>query len=121
VAGRDRGRGNRDEELTGADFRSHDAWVAVFLDLVLIARKGEAHGYAAILIAQCQHADEPPATIRAILAGIVQDHAAVKEALTETWSNGQTEGHNTKLKLVKRQIYGRAGIDLLRARLLGAA
>lgn len=27
-------------------------------------------------------------------------------ALTEPWSNGQTEGQNTKLKLVKRQMYG---------------
>jgi transposase len=52
--------------------------------------------------------------------GIVQDHAAVKAALTEPWSNGQTEGHNTKLKLVKRQMYGRAGLDLLKGRLLGA-
>ena len=41
-------------------------------------------------------------------------------ALTEQWSNGQTEGQNTKLKLVKRQMYGRASLDLLRARLLGA-
>jgi hypothetical protein len=51
---------------------------------------------------------------------IVQDHAAVKAALTEPRSNGQTEGHNTKLKLVKRQMYGRAGLDLLKARLLAA-
>jgi transposase len=52
--------------------------------------------------------------------GIVQDHAAVNAALTEPRSNGQTEGHNTKLKLVKRQIYGGAGLDLLKARLLDA-
>ena len=50
---------------------------------------------------------------------VIQD--AVKAALTEPWSNGQTEGQNTKLKLVKRQMYGRAGLDLLKARLLGAA
>ena len=36
------------------------------------------------------------------------------------WSNGQTEGQITKLKLVKRQMYGRAKIDLLEARLIGA-
>jgi transposase len=52
--------------------------------------------------------------------GIVQDHEAAKAALTEPWSNGQTEGQNTKLKLVKRQMYGRASLDLLKARLLGA-
>ena len=50
--------------------------------------------------------------------GIVADLAAVKAALTEPWSNGQTEGQITKLKLVKRQMYGRARLDLLRARLL---
>ena len=49
--------------------------------------------------------------------GIAADLAAVKAALTESWSNGQTEGQITKLKLVKRQMYGRARLDLLRARL----
>jgi transposase len=56
--------------------------------------------------------------MKSFASGIVQDQAAVKAALTEHWSNGQTEGHNTKLKLVKRQMYGRAGLDLLKARLL---
>ena len=50
--------------------------------------------------------------------GIAADLAAVKAALTEPWSNRQTEGQITKLKLVKRQMYGRARLDLLRARLL---
>jgi transposase len=50
--------------------------------------------------------------------GIKADLAAVAAALTEPWSNGQVEGQNTKLKLVKRQMYGRARLDLLRARLL---
>ncbi len=52
--------------------------------------------------------------------GIATDKNAVLAALTHPWSNGQTEGQNTKLKLVKRQMYGRAKLDLLRARLLGA-
>jgi transposase len=42
-------------------------------------------------------------------------------ALSLPWSNGQTVGQITKLKLAKRQMYGRAKLDLLRARLLGAA
>ena len=50
--------------------------------------------------------------------GIIAELAAVKAALTEPWSNGQTEGQITKLKLVKRQMYGRARLDLLRARLV---
>jgi transposase len=50
--------------------------------------------------------------------GIMTDLAAVTAALTEPWSNGQTEGQITKLKLVKRQMYGRGKFDLLRARLV---
>ena len=53
--------------------------------------------------------------------GIVADHSAVIAAMTQPWSNGQTEGQITKLKLVKRQMYGRAKLDLLRARLLAPA
>lgn len=53
--------------------------------------------------------------------GLRDDQAAVRAALSLPWSNGQTEGHITKLKLVKRQMYGRAKLDLIRARLLGAA
>ena len=53
--------------------------------------------------------------------GIAADLDAVKAALTEPWSNGPTEGQITKLKLVKRQMYGRASLDLLRARLVAPA
>ena len=51
--------------------------------------------------------------------GVGQDRAAVLAAITLPWSNGQTEGQITKLKLVKRQMYGRGKIDLLQARLIG--
>jgi transposase len=53
-------------------------------------------------------------------SGVTKDIAAVHAALVQPWSNGQTEGQITKLKLVKRQMYGRAKIDLLQARLIGA-
>jgi transposase len=52
---------------------------------------------------------------------IAADRDSVHAALVHPWSNGQTEGQITKLKLVKRQMYGRAKLDLLSARLLGAA
>jgi transposase len=51
--------------------------------------------------------------------GIIKDKAAVSAAITTSWSNGQTEGQITKLKLVKRQMFGRAKLDLLQARLIG--
>ncbi len=53
-------------------------------------------------------------------SGVTKDHAAVAAAITNPWSNGQTEGQITRLKLIKRQMYGRAKLDLLEARLIGA-
>jgi transposase len=50
-----------------------------------------------------------------------RDRAAVEAALTSEWSSAQTEGQITKLKLQKRQLYGRAGFSLLRKRILRAA
>jgi transposase len=52
--------------------------------------------------------------------GIRADHAAVDGALTTAWSNGQTEGQVHRLKLIKRQGYGRAKLDLLRSRVLAS-
>lgn len=51
--------------------------------------------------------------------GLHRDRAAVVAALSQPWSNGQTEGQINRLKALKRQMYGRAKIDLLRARLVG--
>lgn len=51
-------------------------------------------------------------------ASLAQDYAAVHAALELPWSNGQTEGHVNRLKFIKRQMYGRAKLDLLRLRVL---
>jgi transposase len=51
--------------------------------------------------------------------GVARDLAAVRNAIVSQWSNGQTEGQITRLKLIKRQMYGRAKLDLLQARLVG--
>ena len=45
----------------------------------------------------------------------------MRAGLSESWSNGQTEGFVNKLKLVKRQTNGRAGFPLLRTRVLAVA
>jgi transposase len=50
-----------------------------------------------------------------------RDAAAVQAALTSPWSTGPVEGHIHRLKLIKRQMYGRAKLDLLRIRVLHAA
>ena len=59
--------------------------------------------------------------LQTFAAGLPQDLASIEAALTTGWSNGQTEGHVNKLKLPKRQMYGRAKFDLLRRRLLLAS
>jgi transposase len=53
--------------------------------------------------------------------GIRQDESAVNAAITLPWSNGPVEGHVNRLKSIKRQMYGRAGFALLKARVLNAA
>jgi transposase len=60
------------------------------------------------------------ADLRTFARGLRQDEPAIRAALTLPWSTGPVEGHITRLKLLKRQMYGRAKLDLLRARLLAA-
>lgn len=52
------------------------------------------------------------------ISEIATDEALVRAALEAKWSNGQTEGQVNRLKLLKRQMYGRANLDLLRRRVL---
>jgi len=59
--------------------------------------------------------------VQAFAAGLEADRAAVVAGLTLPWSTGPAEGHITKLKLIKRQAYGRAGVAFLRQRMLYAA
>lgn len=54
-------------------------------------------------------------------AGIRRDEDAVRAALSEPWSSGQVEGQVNRLKAIKRIMYGRAGFDLLRARVISHA
>jgi hypothetical protein len=58
--------------------------------------------------------------LRRFARGLLRDKAAVGAALTQNYSNGPTEAQVHKLKLVKRQMYGRAKLPLLRQRLLHA-
>lgn len=56
--------------------------------------------------------------LKSFANGIRADLAAVRNALSLNWSNGQTEGQINRLKFIKRQMYGRAKLDLLRKRVL---
>jgi Transposase len=56
--------------------------------------------------------------LRSFASSLLRDQQAVEAALTLPWSNGPVEGHVHRLKLIKRQMYGRASFDLLRLRVL---
>lgn len=58
--------------------------------------------------------------IKKFAASLKKYLAAVRAGLTEEWSTGPVEDFITKLKLLKRQGYGRANFDLLRSRALAA-
>jgi transposase len=67
-------------------------------------------------ISAAQSADLPH--VHSFAQGLFQDHAAVTAAVTTPHHNGRTEGVNTRTKMLKRQMYGRAGLELLRHRIL---
>ena len=58
------------------------------------------------------------AALRRFAQGLRDDYAAVKAGVTVPWSNGPVEGHINRLKMLKRQMFGRAHLDLLRRRFL---
>ena len=56
--------------------------------------------------------------LRRFAAKLKEDLSAVRAAFSSPWSNGQVEGQINRLKYLKRQMYGRAKLDLLRIRVL---
>ncbi|MFH9355516.1 transposase [Kitasatospora sp. NPDC017646] len=65
-------------------------------------------------------ADDLPA-LHTFVTGLGQDLDAVIAGLSLRYSSGAVEGHNNKIKMLKRQMFGRANFDLLRLRVLHAA
>jgi len=68
-----------------------------------------------------QASASPLQELHGFALGLRKEDAAMRAALCEPWSTGQVEGQITRLKYLKRQMYGRANIDLLRLRVLHAA
>jgi transposase len=62
-----------------------------------------------------------PKPISNFAASLLRDRDAVEAALKQPWSNGQLEGQINRLKMLKRQMYGRANIKLLKCRMVNAA
>ena len=65
--------------------------------------------------------ESPLVELYSFAKSISEDQAAVLAGLTKEESNGPTEGQITRLKLIKRSMYGRAKFDLLRIRVLSSA
>jgi transposase len=65
-----------------------------------------------------QACSSPIQELRRFALGLRKEYDAMHAALCEPWSTGQVEGQITRLKYLKRQMYGRAKIDLLRLRVL---
>ncbi len=93
------------------------------------ALTGHTRNFATLLRPAAGNADRLEAWIDAVRAedlphlhsftrGLDQDRAAVAAALTLPFHNGRTEGVNTRTKQLMRQMYGRAGFELLRHRIL---
>src|SRR6266446_5746017 len=57
--------------------------------------------------------------LRRFATGLYEDYEAVKAGVTLTWSTGPVEGHINRLKMLKRQMFGRARLDLLSRRFVG--
>ncbi|WP_274534381.1 ISL3 family transposase [Saccharothrix sp. CB00851] len=61
--------------------------------------------------------DDLPA-LHSFVTGLRRDQDAVTAGLTLPWNSGRVEGHVNRIKMIKRQMYGRANPDLLRKRIL---
>jgi transposase len=85
----------------------------VFCDMVKQRDAGGLSGW----IARASAATVTP-EIRRFAIGLLADLQAIESALRLPWSNGQTEGQVNRLKLLKREMYGRAKLDLLSQRFL---
>ena len=58
--------------------------------------------------------------IQRFATGLYEDYDAVKAGVTLPWSTGPVEGHINRLKMLKRQMFGRARLDLLSRRFVRA-
>jgi transposase len=90
------------------------ALISSFAEMLAPARENEAGLQR--WITSARDADLPH--LHSFTRGLDLDTQAATAALTLPFHNGRTEGVNTKTKMIKRQMYGRAGFALLRHRIL---
>lgn len=112
------------EEVPGLEGRFPAALVEAIPEIGRAVDEGRA--FAALLrareptalgpwLARC-----PAGPLRGLVEGLLRDRAAVEAALALPWSTSPVEGQISRLKLLKRAMYGRAKLDLLRTRVITA-
>jgi transposase len=104
------------EQLCQVDSKMAQLYELALVFLTLV-RERQGEDLAAWRTQVAQSGIEPLARFA---AGLQDDLAALQAGLTLPWSNGVTEGHVNRLKLLKRQAYGRAHVALLRQRMVQA-
>jgi len=113
----------KDEQQARLDaIRSRSSQLSAAMDLAdefaaLIRKRSEGTLTTWLTKAEASSCPE----MRRFAEGIRRDEPAVQVAMSERWSNGPVEGHVNRLKTIKRQMYGRAGFVLLRARVVNVA
>jgi transposase len=88
------------------------AHVAAFAEMLTGRHGDRLDGWIAAV-----EADDLPG-LHSFTTGLRRDHQAVRNGLTLPYSSGAVEGNVNRIKMLKRQMYGRAGFDLLRKRVL---
>ena len=101
-------------QITGRceELKQAGALVREFADMLCNRRGERLEAWAS------QAQDSPVSELRGFARGLRTDWAAVTAGLTVSYSSGAVEGHVNRIKMIKRQMYGRAKPDLLRKRVL---
>ena len=114
------------DRLADADKAGLDAILAACPELAAVA--GSVRAFAEIMTERRGRKQLEPwmtaatatgeAALRSFVTGLRADQDAVTNGLSLRWSSGTVEGHVNRIKMLKRQMYGRASPDLLRRRIL---
>ena len=104
-------------QLTAQHAQLADA-IALAQDFAQLVRQRQA---AQLDPGLARATESPLAPLQRFTKGLRDDYDAVKAGVTLPWSNGPVEGHINRLKMLKRQMFGRASLDLLQRRCVLAA
>jgi transposase len=104
-----------DLEVMIAENPQFNRWFELAQQFMSMLRERNLGAFDAWLTAVEEHGS---GSMKRFASGLRSDHVEVAAAMTYEWSNGPVEGHVNRLKMIKRQMFGRANFDLLRQRVL---